>query len=268
MLKKTATPASQRPPSAPLWAPEPPPKVPELHRAAAKARVREDVKVVKRGATQVARSHLMSAAWLILIAGMGANAYANVVHPFARTADTAPIVVTAPQQAADADVHLLAATAWAEARSEGEEGMRAVAHVVLNRVGKPRFGDNLSDVVLHPKQFSAWNLGDPNRPLALHPEAYARWGSNHDTWITAQTVAREALEGRSTDPTSGALFYHTTAIHPYWATGAVGRHVIGHHVFYADVHVVNARLPSASPPQQAATTTQQIADNETPQSKK
>src|SRR5262249_25685887 len=70
-----------------------------------------------------------------------------------------------------ADVHWLAATAWAEARSEGELGMRAVAHVMVNRVGD-RFGDDLQTVILAPKQFSAWNLGDPNRPLAQNPERY------------------------------------------------------------------------------------------------
>ena len=266
---KTASKASQSPPTAPLWAPALP-AAEELHRAAAKARVREDVKVVRRGATHVMRSHFMSAAWLFLIAGLGVGAYANTARA-AYTAEAAPIIVTAPPQVADADVHLLAATAWAEARSEGEEGMRAVAHVVVNRVGNIRFGDNLSDVILHPKQFSAWNNGDPNRPLALNPEAYARSGANRDSWVQAQEVAREVLEHRSIDPTNGALFYHTTAVHPYWATGAVGRHVIGHHVFYADVRIVNARLPgaAAAPPATPFTPpAEQTTDASAPRSKK
>ena len=54
----------------------------------------------------------------------------------------------------EGDVHLLAATTWAEARSQGEDGMRAVAHVVVNRIGA-RFGEDLETVVLRPKQFSA-----------------------------------------------------------------------------------------------------------------
>ncbi|MEJ0060351.1 MAG: cell wall hydrolase [Terricaulis sp.] len=112
--------------------------------------------------------------------------------------------------------------------------MRAVAHVIVNRVG-PRFGDSLTEVILHPKQFSAWNEGDPNRPLAQNPERYARSGINRETWETAQEVAREVLDGRSTDPTAGALFYHTSAISPYWAKNGVGEQVIGHHVFYSDV---------------------------------
>ncbi len=134
----------------------------------------------------------------------------------------------------EAEVHLLAATTWAEARSQGEDGMRAVAHVVVNRIG-PRFGENLETVVLRPKQFSAWNHGDPNRPLALNPELYAQSGADLATWESAQAIAREVLTGQSADPTGGALFYHTRAVRPSWARFGVGRLIIGQHVFYHDV---------------------------------
>jgi spore germination cell wall hydrolase CwlJ-like protein len=133
-----------------------------------------------------------------------------------------------------AEVHLLAATAWAEARSEGELGMRAVAHVMVNRIGG-RFGDDLQTVILAPKQFSAWNLGDPNRPLAQNPEHYATAGLDKATWDTAQEVAREVLSGQSVDPTGGALFYHTRAVHPVWDRDGKGRMIIGAHVFFHDV---------------------------------
>lgn len=132
------------------------------------------------------------------------------------------------------EARYLAATIWAEARSEGEDGMRAVAHVIANRRGE-RFGYSIESVVLSPYQFSAWNRGDPNRPLAMHPERYATSGANLDTWQTAQRIAHEVLSGQSVDPTGGAMFYHTTAIRPYWARYGQGRQVIGAHVFYADV---------------------------------
>lgn len=132
------------------------------------------------------------------------------------------------------EVRLLAATAWGEARSEGEDGMRAVAHVMANRVGG-RFGENLETVILSPRQFSVWNRGDPNRPLVRNPERYAQSGSNRETWETAQRVAREVLSGQSVDPTNGALFYHTGAIRPWWSRYGQGRTQIGAHVFYSDV---------------------------------
>lgn len=134
----------------------------------------------------------------------------------------------------EADVRLLAATVWGEARSEGESGMRAVAHVIVNRLG-PRFGGDIASVILAPAQFSAWNEGDRNRPLVENPETYATSGINLETWQAAQQIAREVLSGQSVDPTSGALFYHTRAVRPWWARYGHGRRIIGEHVFYADV---------------------------------
>lgn len=134
----------------------------------------------------------------------------------------------------EAEVRLLAATAWGEARGEGEDGMRAVAHVMVNRVGS-RFGENLETVIMTPYQFSVWNRGDPNRRLVSNPERYATDGVAQETWEQAQRIAREVLSGQSIDPTGGALFYHTRAVRPAWARRGVGRQVIGAHVFYADV---------------------------------
>ena len=142
----------------------------------------------------------------------------------------------------ETDVRLLAATAWAEARSEGEDGMRAVAHVIVNRVGG-RFGESVEDVIRAPWQFSAWNRGDPNRPLAQNPERYATGGVNLETWEIAQRVAREVLSGQSIDPTEGALFYHTRAIQPWWSRYGQGRREIGAHVFYRDVPNQVRRAP-------------------------
>jgi len=134
----------------------------------------------------------------------------------------------------EAEAHLLAATIWGEARSEGEDGMRAVAHVMMNRIGS-RFGENLETVILTPYQFSVWNRGDPNRRLVSNPERFATGGIALETWVQAQRIAREVLSSQSVDPTGGALFYHTRAIRPSWSRQGVGRQVIGAHIFYADV---------------------------------
>ena len=134
------------------------------------------------------------------------------------------------------EVRLLAATAFGEARSEGEHGMRAVAHVMVNRIGA-RFGEDLSTVILSPKQFSVWNRGDPNRRLVQNlvrdPARYN--GGAEAEWEIAQRVAREVLSGQSVDPTNGALFYHTRSIRPRWSRVGQGRQEIGAHIFYADV---------------------------------
>ena len=139
-----------------------------------------------------------------------------------------------PRVLNEEEVRLLAATVWGEARSEGEDGMRAVAHVMVNRIG-PRFGEDLSTVILSPKQFSVWNRSDPNRRLV---QSLARDPSSVATdpeWLVADRVAREVLGGQSVDPTGGALFYHTRGVRPRWARIGQGRQTIGQHIFYADV---------------------------------
>jgi hypothetical protein len=134
----------------------------------------------------------------------------------------------------ETEVRLLAATVWGEARSEGEDGMRAVAHVMVNRIGS-RFGEDLGTVILSPKQFSVWNRGDPNRRIVQRLARDPSEVATDPEWAMADRVAREVLSGQSIDPTGGALFYHTRAVRPRWARIGQGRQVIGQHVFYADV---------------------------------
>lgn len=159
---------------------------------------------------------------------------------------SAGVNLPAPVVVVDEDeVRLLAATAWGEARSEGEDGMRAVAHVMVNRIGD-RFGGDLETVIRAPAQFSAWNIGDPNRPLVQNPERYATGGVNLETWLAAQRIAREVLSGQSVDPTDGALFYHTTAIRPWWSRYGEGARTIGAHIFYSDVPNRRTRVTAVS----------------------
>ena len=199
----------------------------------------------RRGALKDGMRALGAAGVLILAAGVNFTFYPNALaavigeHPLVSFIPSEPQfnnAAAAPIAEVDeADVRLLAATAWGEARSEGETGMRAVAHVMVNRIG-PRFGEDLATVILSPKQFSVWNRGDPNRRLVLSlvddPERFSIGGPE---WEIALRVAREVLSGQSVDPTGGALFYHTRAVRPRWAGRGEGRQVIGAHIFYADV---------------------------------
>ena len=51
----------------------------------------------------------------------------------------------------------LARTLWGEARNQGQCGMAAVAHVVLNRAAHPRWwGHDIISVCRAPEQFSCW----------------------------------------------------------------------------------------------------------------
>jgi N-acetylmuramoyl-L-alanine amidase len=149
-------------------------------------------------------------------------------------AGTSLTTATTPVVLNEDEVRLLAATVWGEARSEGEAGMRAVAHVMVNRIG-PRFGEDLPTVILSPKQFSVWNRGDPNRRTVVNLARDPSSVVTDPQWVIADQIAREVLSGQSVDPTGGALFYHTRAVRPRWARVGQGRQVLGQHIFYADV---------------------------------
>jgi len=73
------------------------------------------------------------------------------------------------------DMETMARSIWGEARGECEEGQAAVAWVMRNRAqaarafiarqkrAHPLFGDGtLVGACRAPRQFSAWNPGDPN----------------------------------------------------------------------------------------------------------
>lgn len=154
---------------------------------------------------------------------------------------------------------VLAQTIWGEARSHGREGMEAVGHVILNRAnsGKDRlFGSGIEGVATKRKQFSCWNPGDPNRvkmeKMAELDEYVSRseapdgsdfntWyqafvktgaGQEYRAWREAKQIARGLLSGGNPDPTGGALFYHTTAVQPSWATRMTPSGQIANHIFY------------------------------------
>jgi spore germination cell wall hydrolase CwlJ-like protein len=132
----------------------------------------------------------------------------------------------------------LAATMWGEARGDGVRGMRAVGHVILNRVNSDndqRYGSTLREVMLKDWQFSVWNSGDPNRGRMLRLiNGWQPRGRDGEMWLVAQTLAADILTGRSQDPTNGALYYHTQDVDPDWNDHAEGELVLASHIFYQD----------------------------------
>lgn len=122
---------------------------------------------------------------------------------------------------------VLARTIWAEARSEGDIGMEAVASVILNRAAHPRWwGGDVREVCLAPLQFSCWNLRDPQHDrIRSVTEA-------DPLFRKAQDVARRALAGEVEDRTGGAdHYFNPAAANPSWARGREASAVIGAHRF-------------------------------------
>lgn len=114
-----------------------------------------------------------------------------------------------------------------EARSESEDGQRAVAQVVLNRVRHPSYPASVCGVVYQGSerrtgcQFSFTCDGSMARGVA-----------DGASWSRAERIATSALRGSVFRPVGLSLNYHTTAIRPYWAPSLVRHAVIGAHIFY------------------------------------
>lgn len=101
---------------------------------------------------------------------------------------------------------LLALCIWREARGESHDAKVGVASVVMNRcVMAPAqgFKRSVTGNILHPWAFSSFMEGDPN--AVKYP------ASGDSSWTDSQLVAQNEMRNLSTDPTDGAIFYHSNA---------------------------------------------------------
>ncbi len=127
-------------------------------------------------------------------------------------------------------MQVAARTLYGEARGEPEEGQRAVAHVLVNRMKLGRWGKTLAEVSMARKQFSCWNDDDPNRPKMV--------GLSDDDPLLVRLCehVEDAMSGEP-DMTNGATHYHAASMetYPAWALDATKCGQIGNHIFYKDV---------------------------------
>lgn len=128
------------------------------------------------------------------------------------------------------DRYIGAATAYMEASNQGPVGIRAVMHVLFNRLQfSPKYGSTIADICLKPWQFSCWNTADPNR----HRLAVVDDG---ESILTDCYAAYDETVAGSDDPTLGATHYIADGITPpQWVTEATQTVKIGSHTFYKGV---------------------------------
>lgn len=126
-------------------------------------------------------------------------------------------------------ITILACTIWMEARSDGLEGMQAVANVVLNRINHPRWwGHGIASVCLAPEQFSSWNDGSTQIPLVK--QAIEKLDP---VYLEAIKIAQSAVQDDLVDNTKGADSYFAISIPaPSWAKENEFTVQIGRQRFY------------------------------------
>jgi len=162
---------------------------------------------------------------------------------FRTIAATAVLFVSGAEGGLQREIECIARNIYFEARFEPEEGRRAVAHVVLNRVRDRRWPDTPCRVIAEgfPEagplcQFSWYCDGRSNRPLR---DPY---------WRDATWLAQLVYWGRDVDPTHGALWYHADYVDPAWRRALRRGPQIGHHIFYYDPGTQDAPAPQPALP--------------------
>ena len=121
----------------------------------------------------------------------------------------------------------LTAAIYYEAGNEPDEGQRAVAQVILNRVRHPAYPDTICGVVYQGTerndtlcQFTFGCDGSMARmPVSL-------------VWNRARRNAQAALLGEIYAPVGLATHYHTLAVNPVWNKALTPTAIVGAHIFF------------------------------------
>jgi hypothetical protein len=137
-----------------------------------------------------------------------------------------PFVASRNPATFDRSLQCLTEAIYYEARNQSDDGQRAVAQVVLNRVRHPAYPNTVCGVVYQGSErttgcqfsFTCTGVMGPIMDGAA--------------WDRAQRIAAAALRGSVYRPVGLAVNYHTTAIHPYWAPSLVVQTTVGAHIFY------------------------------------
>ena len=122
---------------------------------------------------------------------------------------------------------LLALVIWREARGEGHTGMRAVAHVIRNRVLATHLPFQWDDVIEQRLQFSS--ITAPGDPMLV------QWPKQPDAQFEdAMQIAESVYNGSDEDPTGGATMYANLHVcSPKWDFSKLTQTaVIGAHTFF------------------------------------
>jgi len=152
----------------------------------------------------------------------------NADRPFVDRPDSpaAKFVLRTDAQDRERALNCLTQAVYYEAASEGADGQRAVAQVVLNRLHHPGYPSTVCGVVYQGAerqtgcQFTFVCDGSLQRtPLPA-------------VWTRSRKIAEDALAGKVFAAVGHATHYHADYVLPYWADVLDKSVQIGRHIFY------------------------------------
>ena len=123
-------------------------------------------------------------------------------------------------------------TLYAEARSEPEEGIRAVMSVIYNRKNHRNYPNTFCKVILQDKQFSAFNSDKSLATKRLKPVK----GPDEEAYSKVAGIAQEAVVG-AFEPVlePSVLHYAHIKVKNKWTKRMQAVKIAGRHVFYKEV---------------------------------
>jgi hypothetical protein len=152
----------------------------------------------------------------------------NAERAFSGRPDTpaSPFKLGADAGTRDRALECLTQAVYHEAATEGADGQRAVAQIVLNRMRHPAYPASVCGVVYQGSE----------RPTGCQ-FTFTCDGSLvrvpvQSIWKQARKIATEALAGKVFAPVGHATHYHADYVLPYWADSLDKSVQIGRHIFY------------------------------------
>lgn len=121
----------------------------------------------------------------------------------------------------------LTSAIYYEAGNEPEEGQRAVAQVVLNRVRHPAYPDTVCGVV-----YQGTDRGDTLCQFTFGCDGSMSRSPDAQGWARARRIALEALSGAVYSPVGLSTHYHTLAVNPSWNRSLSPTAIVGAHIFF------------------------------------
>jgi spore germination cell wall hydrolase CwlJ-like protein len=153
---------------------------------------------------------------------------ANEERPFNAAPDTPArqFKLRADETSRDRALECLTQAVYYEAASEGVDGQRAVAQVVLNRMRHPGFPSTVCGVVYQGSQLPT------GCQFTFTCDGSLARTRVQSLWTQARKVAIDALAGHVFAAVGHATHYHADYVLPYWADSLAKQVQIGHHIFY------------------------------------
>jgi spore germination cell wall hydrolase CwlJ-like protein len=120
----------------------------------------------------------------------------------------------------DSEERLLARMIYGESRNCSEEEQIKVAFTTVNRAndGKKWNGSTLRQALLKPHQYTCFTKGLSPNNLVNNLRLRTADILDSNEFQNSLNVSKKVLDGEFDKFNDGETHYHTTKIHPYWAS--------------------------------------------------